>query len=606
MAITKEVKIVVKETGIENVNKKVNELDSNIKKAENSTKELKKTSNDTTGGTVFSQIKKGAQDLIPALKGAESGFSSVAARMWDLVKNPVGLIIAGIVVSLKFLYEAFQSSVAGGKEIKQVFAGVAAVGDQVKDAVFGFGRAIINATTAVYKFLTLDFKGAAEDMKKANKEASTSYNQLTKAVDGTTFSLFRQLEARQQVNDKAKKMQAVTQSETNKLLVQSREILTDETASIRDKKKALEEVTKAEKLSSAEKVRIAKEDLNILKEKAKGLGGEAEKKMKGELRDATIALNESETENAMTGIKLNKQRKMLLREETAQQKELDDARKARQKELDDAEKERRKIAEENRQKDLKDLEDFKKLFTDNDKAIFDAKIQNELRAKEILAQLNPETPAQKLEREFQENMAVLEKANMSTINLQSKHIADLEAIDQDARDKRDAKDKEEVDKKIKLDEQVKNAKIDIANQTLSLISEIAGKGSKIGKAIAITQATISGVQGVQNAFTTASANPITAVFPAYPFIQAGLAGAFSAIQIAKIAKGDKAGGGGSAPSSSGGSAPQSPSFNLVQGTGRNQIAEGLQKQAPIKAYVVPTDVSTGQSMDRNIVKSASL
>ena len=114
------------------------------------------------------------------------------------------------------------------------------------------------------------------------------------------------------------------------------------------------------------------------------------------------------------------------------------------------------------------------------------------------------------------------------------------------------------------------------------------------------------MQGVQNAFTTAAANPITGFFPAYPFIQAGLAGAFSALQIAKIAKGDKASSGGSSSGGGGGSAPQAPSFNLVQGTSRNQIAEGLNRQAPVKAYVVSKDMTTGQSMDRNIIASASL
>ena len=61
--------------------------------------------------------------------------------------------------------------------------------------------------------------------------------------------------------------------------------------------------------------------------------------------------------------------------------------------------------------------------------------------------------------------------------------------------------------------------------------------------------------------------------------------------------------------SSGVSAPSvsAPSFNLVQGTGTNQIAQGLSQQgAPIKAYVVSSDVSTSQSLDRNIVSEASL
>lgn len=74
-----------------------------------------------------------------------------------------------------------------------------------------------------------------------------------------------------------------------------------------------------------------------------------------------------------------------------------------------------------------------------------------------------------------------------------------------------------------------NAKVEFAQQGLNLVMEIAGKGSKIGKAIAITQTIISGIQGVMNAYSTAQKSPITALFPGYPYVQAGLAGAFSAI-----------------------------------------------------------------------------
>lgn len=165
-----------------------------------------------------------------------------------------------------------------------------------------------------------------------------------------------------------------------------------------------------------------------------------------------------------------------------------------------------------------------------------------------------------------------------------------------------------ADEKKALDEAVNGAIVSGADQTLALVAEIAGKDSKIGKAVAIAQATISGIQGVQSAFTTASASPITTVFPAYPFIQAGLAGAFSAIQIAKIKSVNPSGGGGSSSTSSGGGGGSSaPSFNLVQGTGTNQIAEGLNKQSqPVKAYVVGSDVSSQQSLDRNIVQTAKL
>jgi hypothetical protein len=162
---------------------------------------------------------------------------------------------------------------------------------------------------------------------------------------------------------------------------------------------------------------------------------------------------------------------------------------------------------------------------------------------------------------------------------------------------------------IELAELVKNTKINVAQQTIALLGEIAGEGSKVGKALAVAQATINGYQAVQNTFATASASPITTLFPAYPFIQAGLAGAFSALQIKKILATDPSKGGGSVSGggSGGGQAPQAPSFNLVGGTGINQIAQGLgQQNQPIQAYVVSGNVTSAQALDRNIVNAASV
>jgi len=428
MAIKKTIEIDVTapnaQSQINNITKGLNEAS---KGGENLTNSLSKS--DVLKGKLTS-ITDGVAGLNPAFSGAAKGANGLILKMWELVANPIGAVIAAIVVTLKFLYEAFQSSVAGGKEIKQVFAGISAVGEQVKDAIFGLGRALINVTTAAYKFITLDFKGAAEDMKKANAEAAESFDQLGNAVDGTTFKIVKNLEKQQQANDKARKIQAVTQSETNKLLVQSREILTDETASIKDKKKALEEVTKAEKESSKEKVRIAAEDLRILKEKAKALGGEAEKKMKGEIREATIALNEAETENAMTGIKLNKQRKMLLRQETAEQKEAIDAQKTALKESQDAEKalideklkntklsfqEQRDLINNDNNLAIKDKKEFLKKINDEErKSIEDHKkeiLDLEKKYKTDLENLNAKTDQQKLDLQKSRDIAEIEQVS---------------------------------------------------------------------------------------------------------------------------------------------------------------------------------------------------
>ena len=163
---------------------------------------------------------------------------------------------------------------------------------------------------------------------------------------------------------------------------------------------------------------------------------------------------------------------------------------------------------------------------------------------------------------------------------------------------------------IALGDAVLSAKLDQAKRGLKLVGEIAGKGSKIGKAVAIGQATISGVEGTINAFKTANSSPITAVFPAYPYIQAGLAAGFAATNIAKIKSTNPSGGsgGGGASAPSGGSAPTPPAFNVVGSSDSNQLADAIggQSQQPVQAFVVANDVTTAQSLQNNIVEGATI
>ena len=166
------------------------------------------------------------------------------------------------------------------------------------------------------------------------------------------------------------------------------------------------------------------------------------------------------------------------------------------------------------------------------------------------------------------------------------------------------------DDEIEKENQLFNAKVEFAQQGLKLVQEIAGKGSKIGKATAIAQTVLSGIEAVQNAYTTAQKSPITALFPGYPYVQAGLAGVFSALQLAKIKSapesgGGGGGGGGSVPSGGGGISQ--PSFNVVGTSGVNQIADTLnQEQQPIQTFVVGSNVTTQQALDRNIVDTATI
>ena len=153
-----------------------------------------------------------------------------------------------------------------------------------------------------------------------------------------------------------------------------------------------------------------------------------------------------------------------------------------------------------------------------------------------------------------------------------------------------AADKKAADEKKRIEDAKMAMNISIANQGLQIIAEAAGEGTALAKAAAIAQATISGVQGVQNAFTAANANigATAGSFGAYPVTMAALAGTFAAINIAKIASGGKPGGGGGVPSA----AASTPAPQMMSGAFE---LTGGQEVEPTRAYVVSDDITASQN-----------
>jgi hypothetical protein len=83
-----------------------------------------------------------------------------------------------------------------------------------------------------------------------------------------------------------------------------------------------------------------------------------------------------------------------------------------------------------------------------------------------------------------------------------------------------------------------------AFEAVAVLEEAFGKESEasqkkafeIRQAIALAETTISSIEATQNAFNSAQKSPITSFFPAYPFIQAGIAAAFGLAKIKEIQK----------------------------------------------------------------------
>ena len=215
--------------------------------------------------------------------------------------------------------------------------------------------------------------------------------------------------------------------------------------------------------------------------------------------------------------------------------------------------------------------------------------------------------------------------------------AEKEAADKVKKEKQAEEAKKELDEKkriaqeeIALEQQVTQAKA----QALDAIIGLTNKESGIGKAAFIAKQILAAKEMVSTAkdtlgkitlksseaavsTATGAAETAKIGFPQnIPFLigyaaqAVGIIGAIkSAVGAAKGSIG-AAGAGGSTPNIQtpriGGAA--SPSFNIVGQGGTNQLAETIagQDKQPIKAYVVSGDVTTAQSLERNIVSSASI
>jgi len=206
--------------------------------------------------------------------------------------------------------------------------------------------------------------------------------------------------------------------------------------------------------------------------------------------------------------------------------------------------------------------------------------------------------------------------------LTDKFNKDSAVINKKYADEEIVRAKEDAEKRKAIEIEVTNAKIQMAKDGLQLVSNVTElfgrkneKNAKIAfqvdKAAKVASAGIAGVEGTINAYKTAQGSPYTAIFPAYPIVQAGLAAAFAATNIAKIAQakfgGSTSQGGGGASGGGGGGGGGTtitPQFNTVGNNGINQLAQ-LQQQ-PTMAYVVSGQVTSQQALDRNRAQNSSL
>lgn len=235
------------------------------------------------------------------------------------------------------------------------------------------------------------------------------------------------------------------------------------------------------------------------------------------------------------------------------------------------------------------------------------------------------------------------KNEQSQIDAFNQNINQLDAIQKEQDDKKLADDKAISDASIKIKEDeflkidglrlknlqkekeafeaklaINNATIDAAQGLVSLLASLGEKNKGIQKAALLANSALSIAQIIIN--TNVGSSQEVATKGIFGLGTSAILYAKAAINIGSViaatAKGLKGLGGGSAGgggNSTGGSQasgattpPAAPQFNVVGTSGVNQIAQGLGNQSPVQAYVVGSQVTTQQALDRNIVRTATL
>jgi hypothetical protein len=591
--------------GVNDLEKSIDGVNKEVKETNKSTQAMSGTLDKATGGAV---------SKFTAFKGAvgslTTGFKSLRVAI-------IGTGIGALLIAITALGQAFTRSEEGQNKFAKILGVIGSVTGNLLDLLADLGEEIIsvfeNPKQAITDFansikdnIVTRFEGlinlipnlgrAVEQLfkgnfKEAGKIAADSVGKVVLGVDSVTDSVDNAINSVKEFGKEIKSdAEAAAKIADQRATAEkkARDLIVERAEAERKIAELREKAVNKDKFTAQERIKFLEEAGRVSDELAAK-----------EVEVAKLRLEAKQTENALTKSnkddlneaaqleasviqletqRLNLQKRLSTELLTSRREEA-----AANKLIVDEENKRNEEAAAKEQKRLTDIE----------------KIQEDFKQKQ--KDKEAETELEKLNLEEERKLAELDKLNATEEQKLeiTKYYAGL----------RTDVEKTENDKKAELDKLRQQQTLGDASNTFAQMSQLAGKDSKIGKGLAIASATISGVEGVQNAYTTAQKSPITTFFPGYPIVQAALAGAIAAKNIATIKSVSSSGKGSSSiPKPTGGSAPAPPSFNVVGASETSVLADTVagQTNEPVQAYVVSNDVTTAQSLENNIVEGATI
>jgi len=533
---------------------------------------------------VLNQIVDVFKPIIERVSEATGGFDALGKVLGGALSIAVNIIVGaiqGIVLGVQKAQLAWEESFLGDgdpEEIKRLNEAIddtseklAQTGERIKNAGKQIGDNFVEAVGEVGTLAQGIAEGVAVAVETIDvKSASSQAKRLVESKKN-----FELLALQQQRLVEKYDLQAE----------QQRQIRDDETLSIADRIKANEELGKViEDQTEAEK--------NTIQQRINAIQTEID--LKGESIERTNELYDLNTELLAIDAKVAGFKSEQLINEIGLKKELIDLDKTKAESL-------------------------------NELAINEANFMAEQGNNE-LAKVQAKRDAFELEKELE-----LERLQFNIDNTQKGTQARIDAETELA-----TKQQEFGHQKIELDKLEAETKKALVQQGLDAVIQAAGAESGVGKALFVAKQALALKELIMNAKSTlskatmnaaesgtdiakgtgkaaASAPPPFNLIPIAIFaaqavgIIASIRSAMSKTKAA-TSKFGAGGGGGGVPSAPSPVAATPPAFNIVGSSGSNQLADAIggQTQQPIQAFVVSNDVTTAQSMERNIVENATL
>jgi len=555
--------IEIQVKGTEDGVKDINKVNDSIK---NTQKSAKQASNETDS------LSKSALDGAKSFKIMGVSINGASKMLKVLKISLIATGIGAIVVAVGALAAAFLSTQKGVDKLNSVLTPL----KEVLESVWGIAQKLGEGLFDIVKGdVTKGFDKMADAVENVGDQMDEAWRRGKKL-------------ARLQIEiEEIGVNQNLVISRQNRALNEQLEIAEDLTKTDEDRRKAF--VAARGLQEAVTKLKLREKDLQIELAKDKVKANDTD-------REAQKELNQLIADREDIKAQGTKQQTLLLKKQNTVKAEGENLEKEPKKE-----DEKQKKIDEQKAKDeaneVARLEAIDKIQKD-----YKAKKENE----------EAETELQKLELQQTKALEELERLNATEeqkatiIAYWDNQIKEQKATDADAI--RIKKEKDDA-KGLADEEAIQKQKMAIVGQTLGAVSELLGKNTAAGKAAAIAQATMNTYQGITQVWKSESILPEPYATAAKIASTATvLASGLSAVKSIKSQKLPAGASGGSISSASAPQLPQSPSFNIVGANVDNQLetAVGSQTQEPVKAYVVSSDVTTSQEMDRNIVESASL